>query len=227
MSRARSGGDIGVPQPFASQIQNGESNVDVDANNSASISSTASCTRFAKIRNNGFLRRCWAVVSWTLPGCRWDPEHPPKFSMALNLLFAFVSWPCILNEESLFETLITCLDIVLRLLANGIQAGTFTVANLYYNHPILNILAEEFDVSYEKVSAIPTVMQAGYAAGLLFLNPLGDVFRRRAFVLILVWFTATVVSLQAPSLLIAYLITLSGLAYVLRVLFLSSLPSPS
>jgi MFS family permease len=83
----------------------------------------------------------------------------------------------------------------LRLLANGIQAGTFTVANLYYNHPILNILAEDFNVSYEKVSTIPTVMQAGYAAGLLFLNPLGDVFRRRAFVLILVWFTATVVSL--------------------------------
>lgn len=74
------------------------------------------------------------------------------------------------------------------------QAGTFTVANLYYNHPILNILAEEFHVSNERTSQIPTAMQAGYAAGLLFLCPLGDIFRRRAFVLILVFFTATFVS---------------------------------
>lgn len=71
-------------------------------------------------------------------------------------------------------------------------AATFTVANLYYNHPILNRLAESFGVSNEQVSIVPTLMQAGYAAGLLFLCPLGDIFRRRAFVLVLVWFTATV-----------------------------------
>jgi MFS family permease len=68
------------------------------------------------------------------------------------------------------------------------------VANLYYNHPILNILAVEFNVTNERASLVPTLMQAGYAAGLLFLCPLGDIFRRRAFVLILVFFTATIVS---------------------------------
>lgn len=71
-------------------------------------------------------------------------------------------------------------------------AATFTVANLYYNHPILNVLAEDFGVTYEQVSVVPTLMQAGYAAGLLFLCPLGDLFKRRTFVLWLVWFTATV-----------------------------------
>lgn len=71
-------------------------------------------------------------------------------------------------------------------------SGAFTVANLYYSHPILNILADEFGVPFEKASQIPTVMQAGYAAGLIFLCPLGDIFRRRAFVLLLVLFTATV-----------------------------------
>jgi hypothetical protein len=70
-------------------------------------------------------------------------------------------------------------------------AGAFTVANLYYNHPILNILAHDFGVPYVKVSDIPTLAQAGYAAGLLFLCPLGDMLERRPFVLSLVFFTAT------------------------------------
>jgi len=70
-------------------------------------------------------------------------------------------------------------------------AAGFTVANLYYSHPILNILAEEFGVRYEQVAQIPTVMQAGYAAGLLFLCPLGDLLPRRPFVVGLVGITAT------------------------------------
>ncbi|KAK5169464.1 uncharacterized protein LTR77_005440 [Saxophila tyrrhenica] len=103
--------------------------------------------------------RISAKIFWVPPNCRWDPEEPPKFSMALNILFAF--------------------------------AGAFTVANLYYNHPILNILARDFGVSYDKVAQIPTVAQAGYAVGLFFLCPLGDLLKRRPFVLSLVLFTAT------------------------------------
>lgn len=68
-------------------------------------------------------------------------------------------------------------------------AATFTVANLYYNHPILNILAEDFDVSNERASLVPTLAQAGYACGLIFLCPLGDRLPRRPFVLWLVLFT--------------------------------------
>ena len=70
-------------------------------------------------------------------------------------------------------------------------AGTFTVANLYYSHPILDVLAHEFNVSDERASLIPTLAQAGYAGGLLFLCPLGDVLPRRAYVLSLILFTAT------------------------------------
>ena len=71
-------------------------------------------------------------------------------------------------------------------------AACFTVASLYYSHPILNVLADDFGVTYEQSSQVPTLAQAGYAAGLLLLCPLGDLFRRRAFVLWLVWFTGTV-----------------------------------
>lgn len=70
-------------------------------------------------------------------------------------------------------------------------AGAFTVANLYYSHPILNKLADDFHVDQERVSLIPTLAQAGYGSGLLLICPLGDLFQRRPFVLILVWFTAT------------------------------------
>jgi predicted MFS family arabinose efflux permease len=70
-------------------------------------------------------------------------------------------------------------------------AGAFTVANLYYNHPILNILADEFDVEYITVSRVPTLMQFGYFVGLAFICPLGDLFPRRPFTLTLIFFTAT------------------------------------
>lgn len=79
-------------------------------------------------------------------------------------------------------------------------AAGFTVANLYYNHPILNLLAKDFDVRYEQVAQIPTVMQAGYATGLLFLCPLGDLLPRRSFVCGLVGFTATMWYVDSYSL---------------------------
>ncbi|KAJ0419568.1 major facilitator superfamily domain-containing protein [Aspergillus carlsbadensis] len=70
-------------------------------------------------------------------------------------------------------------------------AGTFTVANLYYAQPLLDLLAEYFHVSQERASLIPTCSQAGYAAGLIFICPMGDIVRRRPFVLLLTFVTAT------------------------------------
>lgn len=67
----------------------------------------------------------------------------------------------------------------------------FQVANLYYAQPLLDTLAEYFDVSHEKASLVPTCGQAGYALGLILLCPLGDLVRRRPFVLTLMFITAT------------------------------------
>jgi hypothetical protein len=112
------------------------------------------------------------------------PSRPaPKWQQVLHVLNWMPPW-CRWNPES---------PPVFSLPMNVLFAfaGTFTVANLYYNHPILNILARDFDVAYETASRVPTLMQAGYATGLLFLCPLGDVFKRRQFVLIMVLFTST------------------------------------
>lgn len=77
---------------------------------------------------------------------------------------------------------------------NCVEATTFTVANLYYVQPILFKIAGTFDISFERASSIATLSQAGYACGLLLLCPLGDIFRRRLYILALVAFTATLVS---------------------------------
>ncbi|GJE88226.1 MFS general substrate transporter [Phanerochaete sordida] len=91
-------------------------------------------------------------------------------------------------------------------------ATTFIVANIYWCQPILIELAEAFDVSYERVSNVPTLMQAGYAAGLLLIAPLGDLVRRRPLILALslagtaltfgVAFTSSFAAFQALSFLI-------------------------
>ncbi|KAI1153432.1 major facilitator superfamily domain-containing protein [Nemania diffusa] len=68
---------------------------------------------------------------------------------------------------------------------------TFTVANLYYPQPILNVIAQDFNVSYERSSNVAALSQAGYAVGLLLLCPLGDMVPRRPFILFLIFVTAT------------------------------------
>ncbi|KAF7318469.1 MFS general substrate transporter [Mycena chlorophos] len=69
-------------------------------------------------------------------------------------------------------------------------AATFIVANLYYCQPLLIQFSESFGVSYNRVSNIPTLLQAGYATGILFISPLGDLVRRRWLVLLLALISA-------------------------------------
>ncbi|EJD54530.1 hypothetical protein AURDEDRAFT_156314 [Auricularia subglabra TFB-10046 SS5] len=80
--------------------------------------------------------------------------------------------------------------------------STMTVCNLYYCQPLLVQFAKTFDVSQTEVAIIPTLTQAGYAAGLVFLTPLGDLVPRRPLILLLL-VSSTFLSLGvalAPSL---------------------------
>lgn len=54
-----------------------------------------------------------------------------------------------------------------------------TVANLYYAQPLLHVIASGLRVSGSSASLLVTVSQLGYAAGMLFIVPAGDIMRRR------------------------------------------------
>ncbi|KAJ7119752.1 major facilitator superfamily domain-containing protein [Mycena epipterygia] len=70
-------------------------------------------------------------------------------------------------------------------------ASTFIVANLYYCQPLLIQFSESFGVSYDRVSRIPTLLQAGYATGIILISPLGDLVRRRQLVIFLALISAS------------------------------------
>ncbi|SJZ56729.1 Predicted arabinose efflux permease, MFS family [Chitinophaga eiseniae] len=57
------------------------------------------------------------------------------------------------------------------------------VANIYYNQPLLLMMANTFGISESKVSVIATITQVGYTLGLLLIVPLGDKTERRKLIL--------------------------------------------
>lgn len=65
----------------------------------------------------------------------------------------------------------------------AIGAG-LVVANNYYNQPLLGVIAKELGESESATSKVAMFTQMGYAAGLLLIIPLGDMFRRKKIILI-------------------------------------------
>lgn len=67
-----------------------------------------------------------------------------------------------------------------RPLVFAMSAATgIAVANIYYNQPMLNIIAQDLPSA---ASLISPVTQLGYALGLFLLVPLGDMFDRRKLI---------------------------------------------
>lgn len=67
------------------------------------------------------------------------------------------------------------------LLAMAIIAG-LTVANCYYNQPLLEMIRHDMGVSQHEANLITVVTQIGYALGLCFLIPMGDLYSRRRII---------------------------------------------
>ena len=67
--------------------------------------------------------------------------------------------------------------ILLMSVATGLA-----VASNYYAQPLLDTIARAFDLSASSAGFIVTAAQLGYAAGLLFLVPLGDMFEHRMLI---------------------------------------------
>lgn len=65
----------------------------------------------------------------------------------------------------------------------AIVAGV-SVANIYYNQPLLNVIGHDLGVSEFSSNLIAMITQIGYAVGLLCIVPLGDLCRRKNIVLV-------------------------------------------
>lgn len=75
----------------------------------------------------------------------------------------------------------------------AVLAG-LTVANMYYNQPLLEMMQGDLHVTMVQANMITVVTQIGYACGLLFVIPAGDLYNRRHI-------TVTCMSLAAVMLL--------------------------
>lgn len=98
-----------------------------------------------------------------------------------------------------------------------------SVANLYYNQPLLNRISEDLHISEFTANLIPMTTQIGYALGLLFIIPLGDLYKRKHiiivnFLLLMVATCSIASSANVAYILVASLVT--GICSVMPQIFI-------
>ncbi|RAJ05082.1 putative MFS family arabinose efflux permease [Chitinophaga skermanii] len=85
------------------------------------------------------------------------------------------------------------LNITIMALCTGL-----IVANIYYSQPLLILISKDFGVSESNAGQVTFFTQIGYALGLLFCVPLGDMLERKKQILIMTGLA--VISLFAAAL---------------------------
>lgn len=93
----------------------------------------------------------------------------------------------------------------------AILAG-LTVANMYYNQPLLEMMHNDLHVTMVQANMITVITQVGYACGLFFVIPAGDLYNRRhitvtcmslaAIMLLCITFTTSIYLIWAASFLL-------------------------
>lgn len=78
-------------------------------------------------------------------------------------------------------------------------ATGLAVASNYYAQPLLDTIARAFAISPNQAGFIVTSAQLGYAAGLFFLVPLGDMFERRKLIVTMTLLSAVGLLITASS----------------------------
>ena len=67
------------------------------------------------------------------------------------------------------------------LIMMAVMAG-ITVANLYYNQPLLELIRHDTGATEVEANLITVISQAGYALGLFLIIPTGDLYPRRRII---------------------------------------------
>jgi predicted MFS family arabinose efflux permease len=118
------------------------------------------------------------------------------------------------------------------LLVFAITCGT-SVANIYDAQPLLDSMAAAFAISRAAIGLVVTLTQAGYALGLLFIVPLGDLVDRRKLVVAQTFLSAVALVIVGAAhdagVLLSGMIAVGVLAVVVQVLvaFTATLASPA
>ncbi|MHC8300421.1 MFS transporter [Pseudomonas sp. ZS1P83] len=107
------------------------------------------------------------------------------------------------------------------------------VANVYFAQPLLASMAESLGVTSGLIGVVVTATQVGYALGLLFIVPLGDVVNRKRLILTQLMLSATALAAVGVSqqwlALLGAMIVVGLLAVVVQVLvaYAAVLATPS
>ncbi|MEX0138567.1 MFS transporter [Bacillus nitratireducens] len=86
------------------------------------------------------------------------------------------------NNDQFQSTINTIMPRYITLLFS-IACG-MAVANIYFAHPLLDSLSNEFKINHSTIGVVITITQVCYALGLLLLVPLGDLLNQKRLIIV-------------------------------------------